>query len=102
MASHKEGGRKAAQTNIERYGADFYRRIGKIGGAHSTTGGYASDKVGVDGLTGRQRAKVAGRKVGRLSKRGCQFLGVEDGMAKYLRKATGEVFTAELPNLDIK
>jgi len=31
-------------------------------GKESTTGGFASDKVGADGLTGRERAKFYGGK----------------------------------------
>ena len=33
------------------------------------TGGFASEKVGKDGLTGKQRAEIAGAKGGRKSKR---------------------------------
>lgn len=31
-------GKKAAETNKSRYGKDFYRNIGKIGGSRGTTG----------------------------------------------------------------
>lgn len=70
MAGTIEGGRKAAKTNIEKYGKDFYRIQGQKGGRNGHTGGFASDKVGKDGLTGTERAKIAGRKGGQLSKRG--------------------------------
>lgn len=70
MAGTIEGGRKAAATNIERNGSDFYARIGAIGGHKSKTGGFASEKIGKDGLTGAERAKVAGRLGGKISKRG--------------------------------
>lgn len=70
MSGTKAGGAKARQTNYERHGADFYVRIGKIGGMHGTTGGFFSDKVGKDGLTGRERARIAGRKGGLISRRG--------------------------------
>lgn len=43
--------------------------IGAKGGKLSTTGGFASDKVGADGLTGRQRARIAGAKGGSISRR---------------------------------
>lgn len=69
MAGTKEGGRKASATNRRR-DPDFYRRIGRIGGLHGTTGGFASETVGKDGLTGHERAKIAGAKGGRLSRRG--------------------------------
>ena len=48
---------------------DHFRRIGKLGGKNGNTGGYASDKVGKDGLTGRERAIVAGALGGRISRR---------------------------------
>lgn len=64
------GGKRAAKTNIEKYGKDFYARIGRMGGRNGVTGGFASEKVGKDGLTGAQRAKVAGQMGGRKSKRG--------------------------------
>lgn len=69
MAGNKAGGLKARQTNIERHGEDFYRRIGSKGGKNGHTGGFASDKVGEDGLTGRQRAVLAGAIGGHISRR---------------------------------
>lgn len=69
MAGTKDGGRKAAATNKMRYGADFYQQIGRSGGQTSTLGGFASDVVGADGLSGRERAVAAGRKGGAASRR---------------------------------
>lgn len=99
MTGNKVGGMKTAKTNLERHGKDFYRHIGRMGGRASTRGGFASDKIGKDGLTGRQRSRLCGQKIGRITKRGCHFLGIENGMAKYERSATGEIFTTELYNL---
>lgn len=70
MSGTREGGLKAAETNKKKQGADFYARIGAKGGKLSTTGGFASDIVGKDGLTGAERAKIAGAKGGKISKRG--------------------------------
>lgn len=42
MSSTRAGGIKAAQTNKERYGNDFYRKVGKLGGTKSRGGGFAS------------------------------------------------------------
>lgn len=70
MPGTREGGLKAKQTNLKRHGKNFYANIGRKGGKASNTGGFASDKVGKDGLTGLERAAIAGRKGGQLSKRG--------------------------------
>lgn len=62
MAGSKQGGKKAAQTNYERHGKDFYREIGRKGGAA---------KVGNKGFAlNPQLAREAGRKGGLVSKRG--------------------------------
>lgn len=70
MTGTKAGGLKAAATNRKKHGNDFYARIGAIGGKNGNTGGFASNKVGADGLTGYQRSHIAGAKGGRNSKRG--------------------------------
>ncbi len=69
MTGTKAGGLKAAATAKARHGEDFYQRIGKIGGHNSTRGGFASYKVGKDGLTGRERARLAGAVGGLISRR---------------------------------
>ena len=69
MAGTQIGGVHAAATNIKLYGPDYYARIGKIGGSKEKDlpGGFGSDKVGKDGLTGRQRASQVGKIGGRKS-----------------------------------
>lgn len=62
MSGTIAGGRKAAATNKERHGEDFYSRIGAKGGRNGHTGGFCS-------MTPVQRAEY-GRKGGRKSKRG--------------------------------
>jgi hypothetical protein len=69
MAGTHAGGAKAFQTNVAKYGNDFYARIGAMGGKLGKTGGFASNKVGKDGLTGRERARRAGADGGRISRR---------------------------------
>ena len=70
MAGTKAGGLKASETNKRKHGADFYKHIGRLGGIMGTTGGFASDKVGKDGLTGAERASIYGTIGGRNGKRG--------------------------------
>lgn len=61
MAQTKLGAKKAAQTNKERHGDDFYARIGAKGGKKGTTGGF---------YVNRELAREAGRKGGQRSRRG--------------------------------
>lgn len=46
----------------------FFKAIGETGGLISKGGGFSSDKVGKDGLTGRERARISGAKGGRASR----------------------------------
>lgn len=39
------GGKKAAQTNYARYGKEFYKRIGSMGGKLGTTGGFYANRL---------------------------------------------------------
>jgi general stress protein YciG len=61
MAGTKAGGKKTAQTNIRKYGEDFYSRIGAMGGQKGTTGGFAVNP---------ELARIAGQIGGRKSRRG--------------------------------
>ena len=60
MAGSVEGGRKAAKTNKERHGNDFFRIIGSKGGQAGHTGGFAANP---------ELASRAGAIGGRISKR---------------------------------
>ena len=60
MAGTKNGGRRAAVTNKQRYGANFYEMIGRKGGKISKGGGFAMNP---------ELARVAGAKGGRASRR---------------------------------
>jgi hypothetical protein len=64
MAGTKEGGKKAAETNKKKYGADFYAVQGAKGGKNGRTGGFGA------GEAGRRLARIAGAKGGRISRRG--------------------------------
>lgn len=70
MSGTKAGGKKATITNRLRHGENFYREIGRKGGLVSSTGGFASTKPGLDGLTGPERARIAGAIGGHKSRRG--------------------------------
>lgn len=61
MSGTKAGGKKAAKTNKKKQGKDFYSRIGKIGGRNGHTGGFFVNPI---------LARIAGRKGGKVSKRG--------------------------------
>lgn len=60
MAGTKDGGKAAARTNKQKYGADFYAKIGAKGGQRGTTGGFYAN---------RELARKAGQKGGRISRR---------------------------------
>jgi hypothetical protein len=60
MAGTKTGGMTAAATNKAKYGADFYAKIGAIGGKKGHTGGFAANP---------ELARMAGAKGGRISRR---------------------------------
>ncbi len=61
MAGSEAGGRRAAATNKRKYGRNFYAEIGRLGGRKSRTGGFYAN---------RELASAAGRKGGKLSRRG--------------------------------
>lgn len=61
MAGSRAGSIKAAEANKKRYGKDFYRNIGRIGGRNGHTGGFAANP---------ELAKRAGAIGGKISKRG--------------------------------
>jgi general stress protein YciG len=61
MAGTKDGGKRAAQSNYERFGKNFYQVIGAKGGRASRTGGFYNN---------RELAVIAGRKGGKASRRG--------------------------------
>ena len=82
MPGTREGAAKAVLTNKKIHGEDFYKRIGSKGGRNGTTGGFASDKVGEDGLTGRQRASIAGAIGGFKSRRGPAKKDLEEEIRK--------------------
>lgn len=61
MPGTREGGLKAAKTNLKRHGKDFYRIIGTEGGKRGKTGGF---------YVHRELASIVGAKGGSISRRG--------------------------------
>ena len=55
MAGTKAGAKKASNTMKKRYGDDYFKRVGRLGGSsyHSKPRGFASDP---------EQARIAGRK----------------------------------------
>jgi len=60
MSGTPQGAAKAVAKILDR-DPDFFRRIGAVGGSRGTTGGFAAN---------RELAAEAGRKGGRISRRG--------------------------------
>lgn len=81
MSGTKHGGKKASRTNRERYGEDFYKKIGAIGGRNGHSGGFSYNPA---------LARVAGSKGGSKSRRGLKFLGMKRRKYMYEVKRTGE------------
>ena len=75
----EEANRKWKETMLRRYGSEegIHRQMqemgakgGRNGKGPGYKGGFASDEVGEDGLTGKQRARIAGAVGGKRSRRG--------------------------------
>lgn len=81
MAGNKVGGQQAAKTNIKRYGKNFYKRIGKIGGQARGMKGFA---VNID------LARKAGSIGGKRGKRGYRIVQEDPSNLYYLDIKTGE------------
>ncbi len=72
MSGSVIGGIKAAATNKDRHGKDFYARIGAVGGKNGRTGGFAStallcDCERIDEL--HKKARCAGVRGGQMSRK---------------------------------
>ncbi len=63
MAGTRAGGKRAAATNKQRYGANFYESIGKKGGEISRGGGFATDPE-----LARRAGRIGGMRSSRKKK----------------------------------
>lgn len=88
MSGTKTGGAKAAQTNLEKYGEDFYAKIGAIGGRKGTTGGVYNNP---------EKARRIGSLGGQKSKRGHKLLSEDKKFRYYLEKSTGKTIAVAIP-----
>ena len=88
MPGTKAAGKKAAATNLERHGRNFYRRIGAMGGSRTDTKpkGFAANP---------ELAREAGRKGGKISKRGPAKRFSADKIAK-IKEELAEAEAEEL------
>lgn len=72
MSGTTTGGRGAATTNRDRYGEDFYNRIGQLGGQKSRTGGFyarrdiASAAGRIGGMKGRRHPAADNKRYKKL------------------------------------
>lgn len=77
MSGTKAGGKRAAKTNKERHGEDFFKKIGAKGGRNGKgpdyKGGFAANP---------ELAREAGRKGGKKSRR----TGIKTGEGKSSKK----------------
>lgn len=66
MPGTKIGGKRAAQTNRERHGEDFYQRIGKLSNASWEKNGRKPRGFSAN----PELARIAGRRGGLKSRKG--------------------------------
>ena len=67
MAWTKDGSKAAAKTNKAKFGEDFYRNIGSMGGKKGTTGGFWHKKYVQNDV---EAVREAGKKGGAMRHRG--------------------------------
>lgn len=76
MAGTQAGGKAAGKSNMEKYGADYYARIGALGGSAGRTGGFYAN---------RKLASMAGRLGGAMSRRGAPPISRHEALSKLTR-----------------
>jgi len=82
MSGTRAGGLRTKETNIAKFGEDYYKRIGSLGGKASGTGGFYAN---------RERAKTVGAIGGSHSRRGYKLVDKRDGILYYRNNITGEI-----------
>lgn len=76
------GGLKTAMTNKQKYGSEWYKKIGSNGGKAKVPKGFGKNE---------SLASRAGRKAGTISKTGHKFIEIKDGYRYYVALDTGKV-----------
>lgn len=61
MSGTKIGAAKARDANLAK-DPDYYKNIGKKGGMVHSPGGFGTEKVDENGMTGHDRAKIMSQK----------------------------------------
>lgn len=94
---YEESINKWRKTVLKKFDGDeyamsrFFQTIGRKGGHNGRganySGGFSSPKVGKDGLTGPERARIAGYKGGRISRR----TGIKSGFGRARVKDIEEI-----------
>ena len=82
MSGTSTGGLKAAKTNKEKYGKDFYKIQGAKGGRVSCEKGFASN---------RDLAKNVASNAGSISKRGFKFIREVGSIRSNSDNKTGKI-----------
>nr|HET6905102.1 hypothetical protein [Ktedonobacteraceae bacterium] len=86
MAGTMIGGQHTCDTNYERYGRDYYHKLGARGGTRSRTGGFWYKKHVLGDI---ESIRNAGRLGGRISRRGPNKLA--EKRRREIRKAYEEL-----------
>lgn len=89
MPGTRAGGLKAAATNKEKYGSEFYKAIGSRGGKNGHTGGFAANRE-----LAREAGRKGGRVGGKIGKRGYKLHKAEDGSIVYTRMSDHSITPA--------
>lgn len=85
MSGNRVGGLKAAKTNLDKYGKDFYKNIGAKGGSAYTekAKGFAANP---------ELAKKVASGIGYRTRKGYKWLGdIDKKHGKYENKETGMI-----------